>query len=142
MSGCSARSAPAAGPTRPYPFDLHDLFLTWRNLEAWERPVNAVLWVARSDREESTGWANQETGEILVTAGTDEADGYATLLHELAHLAVGWQTVQHTPRWRAAFLDAAEEVLGRRPRVFRWDRFGVAQAVADAFANCPTVSVA
>lgn len=50
---------------------------------------------------------------IVLTAGTNRADALATLVHELAHCAVGYAGGPHSDAWRSTFVAAAEELSGR-----------------------------
>jgi hypothetical protein len=108
--------------------------IEWRSLAAWERPLNCVLWCKMAADARSSGWAC-DTGEIQIVAGLDAADGYATLLHEMAHVAAAqWsKRIQHSARWRACYLDAAEEVLGERPVPGKMTQVGIDKAVTGLF---------
>ena len=127
----------------PYPYDLYDKLQRWRTLEAWEVPggLDCVLWLRRSTEDFSTGDSRLvdpggvPIGEIRIVAGFIPADGYATLLHEMAHIAVDTNhaKITHGARWRSCYLEAAEEVLGERvvPDKLTWS--GVDDAVVKAF---------
>lgn len=121
---------------RRYPFSLHDTMIAWRTLDAWERPIDCVLWCKFSADSRSSG-CSYSTGEIRLTVGLDAADGYATLLHEMAHVAADqWsRRVQHSARWRAVYLDAAEEILGERPRPARMTQVAIDRAVIAVFGE-------
>lgn len=102
-----------------YPGIIHELFRKWKRLRAWDCPDRIKRAKLRSMRrrragEESTGtcWGGG-IPSITLTVGTDAADGYATLLHELAHAGcvVG---ESHGSAWRTTFLEAAEEVTGEK----------------------------
>lgn len=92
---------------------------SWRNLAAW-RPVDmrGVRVVVKFRRRwASTGVAATSRAhgqaEVIVRLGEDEADGLATLLHELAHVAAQRRGCDgHDAGWRAIFRAAAQEVVG------------------------------
>lgn len=52
---------------------------------------------------------------FVITAGTDAADARATILHEIAHCAAGYDKGWHHDKWRAIFASAAEELTGEKP---------------------------
>lgn len=94
---------------------------TW--LERREEPTKPdglpgnVTYIEKTERyarpKFSSGHAWYGQGRFVVTAGTDEGDALATILHEIAHLAA-WEH-GHGPGWRSVFADAVQEVTGERP---------------------------
>lgn len=109
----AARHERAAAIEATYPWCLRGLFDQWRNLTAWGRPlVHAHLLLRRSTSKVASSGHAWPTGRITMTAGSDEADARATVLHELAHVAAP-RACQHGSRWRHLLLAAAMEVVGR-----------------------------
>lgn len=51
---------------------------------------------------------------FVITAGTDKADAWTTIIHEIAHLATP-KDKGHGDQWRSVFYDAIFEVTGERP---------------------------
>lgn len=106
-------------------------FDRWRNMDAWGGDLGDVALHVTTRRTRDTLGSTMARGALppLVTihAGTGLAHARGTLLHELAHVAVyrrlrrrsDWNF--HHPRWRAYYLDAIEEVTGRRLRVGQRD---------------------
>lgn len=52
---------------------------------------------------------------FVITAGSDAADARATILHEIAHCAAGYNGGPHNGAWRSIFASAVEEVTGEKP---------------------------
>lgn len=83
------------------------------NLIAWGKNLSDVKFrLRRSYKIESTGRA--DATQMIVTAGTEEADAHATLLHELAHTSCFRNKVDygHGEAWKETFIAAATEVVG------------------------------
>lgn len=120
--------------------DLRHAFAVWSRLRAWKGASfkGVRLWLLSRKWRRATGTADASV--IFVGVGSDAADAFATLLHEMAHTALArkrrltWNL--HGPTWRRLFLGAAAEVLGRpvdhRKGCTRWQ---LDQAVRDAFAR-------
>lgn len=108
-------------------------------LRAWARPLERlgafggvplrveyeflVEWRPGHDRRRSSGLAFQlgsGVGRVIVRAGTWQADALATLVHELAHVALGPNT-GHGSRWARTFVDAVYELTGEEVRTGRRD---------------------
>lgn len=117
-----------------FPQILHEFHRRWRGLKAWGRFPKYLFKLRRSRNRHSTGHCYEDY--FVVTAGRDKADALATLLHEMAHAAVGF-SIHHRPPWRAIFVDAAEEVVGTKIQPRRTASATTAQlhrAVRDALA--------
>ena len=83
----------------------------WRGLRCW----GSALPVAIRERD---GWGSEGAvyfisgdvpRELELALGDDEADGYATILHELAHVYHGRH---HGPAWRRGYMAAVAEASG------------------------------
>jgi hypothetical protein len=102
-----------------YPGNLRALMPVWAKLQAWDADLRGVtLRLRRRAASYSTGHAwNHRSSRIVVTAGTAEGDGYAVLLHEIAHHA-GFsrrgpaRIPGHGPDFYRLLMRAAEELLG------------------------------
>lgn len=83
----------------------------WRTLRAWGRNLEEVTFTFKPHRRGPLGSACSVTRDAEIRETHDLADDLATILHELAHLAVpGCE--QHGTRWRVAFSAAVKEVTG------------------------------
>jgi hypothetical protein len=102
-----------------YPGILRVLMSRWERLATWGADIRGLsLAIRRRAQPYSTGRAYYREARIAVTAGTTEGDGYATLLHELAHHAGHRrpgpaQIDGHGSAFYRLLARAAEEVLGR-----------------------------
>jgi hypothetical protein len=83
----------------------------WRNLAAWGAQLPATFKIVPHKGQQRLGRADclKRTAEILVTG--ELAEDLATVLHELAHLAVP-NYVQHEEPWREMFVAAVAEACG------------------------------
>lgn len=125
------------GTGRVYPFNMYHRFTEWLSLEAWGRPIDAVLWIKRHKDDMSSGHAYHSTKEIYLTLGLMEADAYAVLLHEMAHIADDNKN-NHGPSWKLLYIEAVEEVTGClvRPKSFKIEH--VDWACTQAFVEAAT----
>lgn len=111
--------AKAAAAAEVYPGFLRVLMSRWVHLKTWEGDLRDLrLAVRRRAAPYSTGRAYYRERRVAVTAGTREGDGYAVLLHELAHHAGNrrpgaTKIPGHGPAFYRYLARAAEEVLGR-----------------------------
>lgn len=113
--------------------------VSWCNLRAWQPVDMRSVHVAVKFRK---GWASTGSAlvskthgqvDIIVRLGVDEADGLATLLHELAHVAAQRRGHEgHDGGWRDIFRAAALEVLGEEV-VDGGSNLVLTDRVADAF---------
>jgi hypothetical protein len=94
----------------------HD-FINWTTLKAWNGQylgqIAVVFTPAKRRKVYTTGLAHK--GErIHLTVGTDLNYARATLLHELAHIAVQKAGIYdgHGKNWRGTLISAATEILG------------------------------
>ena len=101
-----------------YPGSLRVVARQWARLITWEVDLRNVCFELRRSRikDYSTGRTYYRTGRIVVTTGRNVGDGYATLLHELAHHAGvrrpgPAQIPGHGPNFYRLLARAAEEVL-------------------------------
>lgn len=80
------------------------------------RAPRSIVYRIRMSRRyrHSTGHAWYHQQRLVVTAGSDPADARATIIHELAHLAVD-ERAHHGDKWRGVFADAIHELTGRTP---------------------------
>jgi predicted HD phosphohydrolase len=91
---------------------------SWSVLQAW-KPVD--MRSIELDVKFRKGWGSTGVtrisrqhghAQVIVRLGTDEADGLATLLHELAHVAAQRRGHDyHDAGWKNIFRQAATEVL-------------------------------
>lgn len=126
------------------PSELRRLFSLWRGLPVFD---GAVRYRARLDRAEltlttrhgaeATGHAECLPGRyrILVSVGYDMADAHATLLHEMAHVAAGWDRQFHTREWREVFASAAAQITGIQVAIPRGSHFAFHDLIRDCFAT-------
>jgi len=52
---------------------------------------------------------------FVVTAGSDRGDAFATILHEIAHCAAGYEGGPHGDGWRSVFASGVHELTGETP---------------------------
>lgn len=95
-----------------YPWVLRGLGRKWARLKLWGRDISQCeIKISQCDNLASTGHAWPNKNKLEVIAGRDKADGLATLVHELAHLAAG-QKHDHDRKWRMIFREAVEHICG------------------------------
>jgi hypothetical protein len=66
-------------------------------------------------QEQSSGHA-YGNNRFVITAGSDPADARATILHEIAHCAAGYNGGAHNDKWRSIFTSATVELTGETPQ--------------------------
>lgn len=60
----------------------------WSKLKSWPTRLVFSSTIRKGSSEWTSGHAYvNKNNYIVVTAGTNQADGYASLLHEIAHIA-------------------------------------------------------
>lgn len=99
----------------PRPF--MEMARRWCTLAAWERDLSHVGFNLRFSASKDHTSGRAEGTRVTITVGTDLADAYITILHELAHVAAGRLDAGHGPRWRSFFMQAVNEVVGRRVEI-------------------------
>lgn len=122
------RTARAGSPRRHAPTQYPQGWVwAWTEramrLRAWGPAMHVELHVddyQGGDRGLARTWAVGQ-GRIDVYADDDRADVLATVLHELAHVAVG-PGVAHAPPWRWAFAAAVRELTGHAITRSWWPR--------------------
>ena len=109
----------AAAAAESYPGVLHVLLKRWARLSEWDADIRDLkMSVRRRAESYSTGHAYYRAARITLTVGTLEGDGYAVLLHEMAHHA-GHRRPKparidgHGHAFYRMLARAGEEVLGR-----------------------------
>lgn len=109
----------AEADMRTYPGCLRALMSHWIHLATWEADLRDLrLNLRRRAAPYATGHAFYREARVTLTVGPKEGDGYATLLHELAHHAghrrSGPARIDgHGGRFYHLLARAGEEVLGR-----------------------------
>jgi len=110
----------AAAEAEVYPGVLRVLLRRWARLNEWGADLRDLkMSVRRRADAYSTGHAYYRAARITLTVGTSEGDGYATLLHEMAHHAghrrPGPARIDgHGHAYYRMLARAGEEVLGRK----------------------------
>jgi len=80
----------------------------WRGLKTWGRDLTEVKFKFVPYKGGKLGCASfDRTAEIRETASI--YCDFATVLHELAHLATPWEKIGHGESWRKIFCAAVQE---------------------------------
>lgn len=127
---------PDIGIAEQWPGVLEHKFKCWRHLKVWKVSMNDAIFTLRKRvGAESTGLANNEC--ILVNAGNNRADAYATVLHELAHMACMRRGIDtgHGHEWRELFRQAAQSVIRRKIIIDAYSAKEVHETIVRAFAQ-------
>lgn len=83
----------------------------WINLTTWGRPLTEASFAFKPYEKGRLGCAWTIRREIEIRETGKLACDLATVLHELAHLAVPGAD-RHSDRWRVAFCRGAQEATG------------------------------
>lgn len=119
-----------------WPGVLEHKFRRWRHLKVWKVSLaDAIFTLGIRDGAESTGLADEEC--MRVTAGNNKADAYATVLHELAHMACMRRDIDngHGHEWRELFRQAAQTIIRRKIIIDAYSAKEVHETIVKAFAK-------
>ena len=118
---------------------LRVIATSWCGLRAWYpvdmRGVQVEVKFRRGwgSTGQATTSRTHGQADVIVRLGEDEADGLATLLHELAHVAAQRRGYDgHDQGWRSIFRAAVLEVFGEEI-VDQGGNIPLTSRVADAF---------
>ena len=119
-----------------WPGLLEHKFKRWRHLKVWKISLKDAIFTLKQRTDSlSTGLANEDW--MIVRAGRNRADAYATVLHELAHMACFRRGIDdsHGHEWRELFRQAAQCIIRRNIIITGISSHDVHNEIVKAFAQ-------
>lgn len=111
-------------------------FRRWRHLKVWKMDLTDVQFsITKGEGAETAGLATKDN--ITIDAGSNVADLFSTIIHELAHVVRIKEDLDysHGVEFMRLFLEAAESIVKHKIKVDGHTYSDVHRAIARVFAE-------